>query len=214
MRISRDQVICRVPAFDLRAAFKQLSGGWSPSTLGNLLGVAPSEVEPILADLLEAGFVEPDFEIEGDQRFRLTIKGGALAAASALKPITRRRADELVEGIIQRAQEINADKGELYRIAHLWAFGSYVTNAETLGDVDIAVELERKDEEWPPIPDGEYAYAESTKPPRSHRGPFGALAWPQEAVLRRLKAKRNHISLHPHTDQVLVSAEKRQIFAG
>ena len=116
--------------------------------------------------------------------------------------------------VIQRAKEVNADHRELYRVSRLWAFGSYLTDAEELGDVDIAVELARNDDDWPPMPDGEYAYAETTAPPKSwRRGYFETLAWPQEAVLRRLKARRRHISLHPSTDQVLVSAAKRQVFA-
>lgn len=209
MRISRDQVICGVPAFDLRAAFKVLSYGWTSSALEDLLKVTPAEAQSILAELVEAGYVEP----EGGQRFRLTLQGGALAAANALKPISRKRAEELVTEVAQRASEINEDEQELYRVSKLWVFGSYLSNAPELGDVDIAFQLDRKDS-WLPMPDGEHAYAEGKPPPKSWRGLLHKMEWPRESVLRRLKAKRMHISLHPHTDEVLLSAEKRQIFAG
>lgn len=172
MRISRDQVICGVPAFDLRAAFKRLSNGWTPSDLAKLLGMPLGEVESFLSALIDAGYVEPDFEFDGDQRFRLTIQGGALAAATALPPITRQKAKDLVEEVVRRATDINPDRQELYRVVNLWVFGSYLTDAEELADVDIAFELARKDEEWPPIPQGEYAYADATSPPRNYRGSF------------------------------------------
>ena len=81
MRISKDQIICGVPAFDLRAAFKRLNSGWDALHLRALLGVPISEAETLLEALGADGYIELDLKVEDRQLYRLTIKGGALAAA-------------------------------------------------------------------------------------------------------------------------------------
>jgi len=212
MRISRHQVICGVPAFDLRAAFRRLSYGWTALDLAGLLKASEEEAEEILGALVAEGFAEPDL-LFGGQYFRLTLRGGALAEASALKPVQRRKADELVAEAVERAKQINADDRELYQVSRLWVFGSYLTDAEELGDVDLAFELSRKGE-WPPSPHGERLYSKTVPLPKGwSRSPLEVMAWPHEAVVRRLKGKRRHLSLHPSTDDVLTTAQKREIFA-
>lgn len=214
MRISRDQTICGVAAFDLRAAFKQLrAGGWDAESLRRTLDVEPCVADTVLRQLLAEGFVEPAFFARGRQIYQVTTKGGALALASALAPISRKKADGLVAEVIRRAGEVNADRQELYHVAKLWVFGSYLGDAGQLGDVDIACELARNNADWPPMPEGEYTYSKATAPKSWLRDDFGVLAWPYEAVLRRLKARRRHISLHPSTDAVLEGVEMKLIFS-
>lgn len=213
MRISRDQLICGVPAFDLRAALKKLSDGWTLTYLAGLLKVPKRAAKVILEDLVAEGFVEPDPR-PGRECYRVTIKGGALAGASALRPIQRQKATQLLEEVVARAKEINADDRELYRVSKLWVFGSYLTEVEELGDLDIAVELTRKDDEWPQMPDGEWRYSEVVPPPRGwSRSHLAILGWPIESVTRRLKGQRRHLSLHPHTDRILETAHKQEVFA-
>lgn len=214
MRISRDQIICGVPAFDLRAAFKRLrAGGWDAESLKHTLDVEAGVADAVLQQLLAEGYAEPTSFARGRQIYEVTTKGRALALSSALAPINRQKADGLVAEVIQRATEINGDSQELYHVAKLWAFGSYLSEADQLGDVDIAFELARNNADWPPMPEGEYAYSEATAPKSWLRDDLGVLAWPYEAVLRRLKARRRHISLHPSTDAVLEGTEMKLIFA-
>lgn len=205
-------MICGVPAFELREAFKRLTYGWDASVLAHHLKVTEGEAEEILRRLAAEGFIEADPEF-AEPYVRLTLKGGALAAASALRPIRRRKAEELLAEVVERAREINADPRELFQVSRLWVFGSYLTAAEDLGDVDVAFELARRND-WPPSPEGEHRYARANPMPRSWSpSPFNVLLWPHEAVVRRLKSKRRHLSLHPWTDHVLKTAEKKEIFA-
>lgn len=215
LRISRDQTICGVPAFDLRAAFKRLNGTLLVDDLAHLLKIADEEAEVVLSALVAEGYVEKDRLLGGEQLFRLTFKGGALALATALKPISRQRADELVDGLIKRAAAINNDPDEIYKVGRLLAFGSYVSQATELGDVDIAFELLRKDDERLPMPEAEIAY---TKRAETEGRRFSSLiemvAWPQESVLRTLKNRHPHISLHPIHDGVFSTAETMELFSG
>lgn len=214
MRISREQIICGVPAIALRDAFKRLDSSWDIEYLAGLLKVPSEQAQECLSCLLGEGYVEPDSEVHGRQLFRVTLKGGALTLASALKPISRLKAESLVAEVVKRAREVNADPGQLYRVAKLTVFGSYLSDAEELGDVDIAVGLARKDDEWPPMPEGEYEYARRLpQGARKPRGPFETLAWPQEAVWRILKGKSRYISIHPASDQVLQSAKTMELLA-
>lgn len=209
MRISRDQIICGIPAMQLRDAFKRLDSAFDVEHLADLLKVGPAEAQACLDSLMVEGYVERDFEAEGRQFFRATVRGGALALASALKPISRERADTLVAGVVERAQQVNADTDQLYRVSKLLVFGSYLTETDELGDVDIAVELTRKDDEWPPMPEGEYEYARRCG--KRPRGALEALALPQETVWRLLKGGSRHISIHPTSDPVLRSANTRPL---
>jgi len=54
------------------------------------------------------GFVEELDKWDGDRVFRLTIKGQALANASAASPIHRRTAERLLEQLLERVQRVNS----------------------------------------------------------------------------------------------------------
>ena len=59
--------------------------------------------------------------------------------------VTRETADRLLDNLLTRAKEIDADPQYLYGISRLAVFGSYLTAKDKLGDIDIAVELGPKE---------------------------------------------------------------------
>ncbi len=69
-------------------------------------------------------------------------------AAKKVLNISRKTADRIVSEVIERAKEINASPYPkfMYFVKKIAVFGSYLTDKEKLGDVDIAVLLERKEE--------------------------------------------------------------------
>ena len=55
--------------------------------------------------------------------------------------MTHSKADELLALMVERAEEVNRDPQFIYRVSRLTVFGSYLTDKEKLGDLDVAVEL-------------------------------------------------------------------------
>src|SRR6185503_5583585 len=56
--------------------------------------------------------------------------------------LTRKTADELIRKICATAERINADKNMSRVIVKLTVFGSYLSDKEKLGDLDIAAEYD------------------------------------------------------------------------
>jgi len=104
------------------------------------LGAPVEEASPVLACLLRDGFIS-----EGTNGcFLMTKKLGQLALSKISMGLSRAEANRLLTGILDKARVINADKSGKFRSISLIAvFGSYLGDAEILGDLDIAILLDR-----------------------------------------------------------------------
>lgn len=76
--------------------------------------------------------------------YRLAEPGRRFASKLLLKPISRTKADELLAHLIKRARAINRNSELLYYVSSINVIGSYLTDAQILGDVDVEVEFEHK----------------------------------------------------------------------
>ncbi|QCO66973.2 hypothetical protein E5843_02820 [Luteimonas yindakuii] len=138
-------IIAGVPAVQLRNAFRSYGDySWTLESLCHELGVSAQRAGTIKDELASEGFIQFHFEQSGEAYYTTTIKGAALAMASAAKPITRKTADRLVREIAHRAALLNEAPCYVHHVTKLHVFGSYLGEAPDLGDVDIAVELSRK----------------------------------------------------------------------
>lgn len=105
--------------------------------------------------------------------------------------IEREVAEAILQRLVERVGEINAEEKYAWRIVRLELFGSMLDpNATTVGDIDIAIEIEPKDKER----GGYIALAKSAW----RRAPKGSQFWnwPEDEVLDRLLAGSDVISLH------------------
>ena len=80
--------------------------------------------------------------------FRVAELGRRFASKSLIRPITRAEADRLLADMLKRAHAINADDALMYRVARISLFGSYLTDASELGDIDLYVELSQRREPY------------------------------------------------------------------
>jgi len=105
--------------------------------------VKAAEAKRVFAALLAEGYLEPNEpEHEFDKaKYQTSKKGRRLAAANLTKRFERSKADNEVAALIARANEINA-RDELVCFVHkITAFGSYLTDSNDLGDIDLVVEV-------------------------------------------------------------------------
>ncbi len=76
-----------------------------------------------------------------------TVKGSGLRTASATPHIKRSTADRLLSQLLVRVNEVNNSDKFLCRVEEIIVFGNYLDETRmTLGDIDIAVKLERKEQ--------------------------------------------------------------------
>lgn len=191
MQITKDTKIAGVPAVALRKAFKDVGGDeWSVAYLAGLLKVSDATARKYVKRLLDEGYVEPANPWRGVRHYQLSQLGSQVAEASAAKPIGRNTADRLIAELCERADEINGDQQAVYKVLSLAVFGSYLSDAQKLGDVNVVVELSKG-----PIQLG-----------------FFRLAQEHDGTFKRLRGRSRALSLHPSTDDVARSAACKVIY--
>lgn len=132
MRITLDQKIAGYPAGQIRQLMRETVGrSITLRYVREILQCSDSAAIQVLNHLQEQGFVEP---IQG--RLEPSMKGSALAMATAAAPLRRETAERLIADVIERARSINEDDKWSYRIGRLVVFGSFLRGAERLNDVD------------------------------------------------------------------------------
>lgn len=143
------------------------------------------------------GFIEELDERDGRRVFRLTIKGQALANASAAKPIHRKTAERLLEQFLQRVQRVNSTQEYVYRVEHVVLFGSILSDIDRLGDVDVAVQLQPKVNEEAVFQEWSMARRRAAEAKgRNFHGVFEWAVWPTQEIFLLLKARSTGLSLH------------------
>ncbi|MFT3718580.1 hypothetical protein [Pseudorhodoferax sp.] len=104
------------------------------------LGAPIREAKPVLAQMISEGFIST--QATSSSVYLATPKLGQLALSNISEGLPRAQADALLTRILDQAESVNADplkhRCEVVRIV---VFGSYLTEKEVLGDLDIGVEL-------------------------------------------------------------------------
>jgi predicted nucleotidyltransferase len=131
---------------------------------------------------------------EGDGRivYRVTDEGHATGMKSLIPRMSRAAAEALLEEVLVRVARINSDGEFLHYVTEARVFGSYLTESEDLGDLDLAIKLERRQVE------GEWVTAARALADKSGRSLnfFQRLTFPETEVRRRIKSGLPRISLH------------------
>jgi len=139
---------------DIRALFRQggLDGILSAGSIRRRLHLTKSKTDRLIAALRRIGLLEPIRDRRGESaaadEWQLSKDGVRLRAATAAKPLRRETADRLLSELLDRITTLNSDGWFLARVHKPVAFGSYIGNAERIGDLDIAIELVRREPDF------------------------------------------------------------------
>lgn len=214
VQISRDMVIAGSPAVKLRDAFKWFGGSpWTSGSLADRLGVDESSGSQVAAVLLDEGYIKVEHQRDECTYFTVTVKGGALALATAAKRIKRATADRLISEVIRVATCVNTDRDYFFRVTKLLVFGSYLTDCPTLGDVDLAVELEPWVAGSDRDSDAVLAYANQAEDAgRRFSSMFERLYWPTEEIHRALKGSSKAVSIHRAAEPIIATVATRVLY--
>jgi hypothetical protein len=159
----------------------------------------------ITAELLAKGLIETY-----EAKFQVSPLGTRLAAKRLLPPIPRAKADKMVADMLTRARNINDSAKLLCRISKIIVFGSFVTDAEDLGDIDVSVEIERKHVEGMRWIDAAVARAKASG---RQLDETQMLDYPRREVMRLLKDRNRYIQFCSPTVLEDFDTPKRVIFS-
>ena len=94
-------------------------------------------------------------------------------AARSVQRLNRAKADKLLSDFLRSVEEVNTRPDLLHWVTEVRVFGSYLTNSDDLGEIDLAIKKEQ----------------------RPARGSFRD-AYPERLVALLLKGGSRYISLH------------------
>jgi len=139
MQIDSRATIEGVPLTVIRTLFRRagLEGALTAGFVRDILRVSEPKAGALLRALMKAGFLKE----EKGGHWDLTTAGIRLRGSSAAKPLLRRTAEGLLDDLLQRIAALNEDSHFLARVEKAIVFGSYLSGADRLGDVDVAVHL-------------------------------------------------------------------------
>jgi hypothetical protein len=144
MRIVANQSIVGYPALKVRDfLWEHQLTGIAKETIQTSLDLNPTDAGDFLNKLVDQGLVKESRRCN-EHPFFLTDCGVRLAYASAAKPIHRKTAERVLAEFMERVQAVNATPEYLYRVDGVILFGSFLSDVEQLGDVNVAVDLQSK----------------------------------------------------------------------
>jgi len=146
MRLNRGDRIAGVDGLQLRRYFQRFgSGQVNYATVMDELSVTKRQAEK-LPELLKLEMISL-CEFQHDKKmvsYQTTIRGNALGMAKAGKPVTRASAEEVLRKFLDRVRLVNGRQELAHSVESVVVFGSYLSDAKRLNDLDIAVELRAK----------------------------------------------------------------------
>lgn len=146
MHVNPTDTIAGVNILTIRK-FLRRSGrveNWGMEFISSLLKMNAEQAMNLLIDLENKGYIEKDELYYGEQYWHNAVSGNTLGGASAAKPYKRRTAENVLNKFMDRVQRVNSDSYYLYKVTKVVLFGSYLTNAPEVNDVDIAIEVKPK----------------------------------------------------------------------
>lgn len=197
MRLRPDEKIAGRPALYVRELLRRLRrDSWTVKEAARLLEISEGEARRLVYALRALGYVEV-IRRQRPGTWQNTMAGNALANASAAGPISRAEASRQLEGFLVRVAEVNADDSLPHRVGKVVIFGSYLSGQERIGDLDLAIRLDRRPQfanHWAEVV---LARAESAERRGRHfQGYLDRLAWAEDEVKRLLRGGTRLLSLH------------------
>ncbi len=192
MLISDGDEIAGVPIRRVRDCLRFFLGwhrdAFDLGMLQQRLGVDEELARAVARALIAQEYVTP---LEGGS-YEFTDKGLELSQASASGKIKRATAESALAGLLKRAEEYNSDATKILTVDAIAVFGSFLTDKQELGDLDIAVRWRDR------IADGNRSTRALDYARRSGRqfsNFVELLAWPETELCQILKARKRTIKI-------------------
>jgi len=216
MRIKPDEVLAGFPARKIREVLRQSVDRLSARHATKILGIKTEQAMQLLARLEHGGFLEENPALpnsDDEQSWKRTVKGGAVANALFSTPVSRQSAEKTQREFLDRVQQVNCSSRFLYRVRSVVVFGSFLSGAPFVGDLDLAVDLRPKEKDSRKHSELIRARAnEAASCGRRFRIYVEALRFAEQEVIMFLKARSRILQLTRCGDGVLTITKSRVIY--
>lgn len=196
MQFDSATIIAGLPLLEVRRLLRARDNGLVLADVQRLLRVTQTRASEVLAGLEHAGLLQLSKE-PGVPLWLNTIRGNALAAWRALPPLPRAKAQGSIDEFLDRVREANSRHDFVFYVTRVDLFGSCLTGAELVNDVDLAVELtprQADDEAFEAA--CEAARQTARQAGRRFRSLTDELGWPERQLLLFLQGRSRRLSLH------------------
>jgi predicted nucleotidyltransferase len=194
MQLRRGEPVAGVDPDIARTLARLCQRDWtSDSWLAGRTGFPLHAVVEAMGALEAAGYFERQDGLDG-AKWITTISGNALAMASFAKPIARSKVDALLEGVLQRVREYNADGSKPFVVTEISVFGSYLDrDADKLGDLDLGLKFAARSEQSAST-DALLDFARASG--KQFSTIVDRFGWAQKDLLQTLRNRSGYINLH------------------
>jgi predicted nucleotidyltransferase len=205
MQVNKNEIIAGAPATTLRDFLKKAPDDFNVSAVGALLWKPEQRNREYLEELVTLGYLSKD-----EHGYHKTDQALRFGKAKFLNQLTRRRADILLNNVICTAAAINNIDELTHYVEELHVFGSYLTDAPNLSDLDIIVCLMPKSED----PREQLARSiERAEASGKQMGFLDQAAYGENEVLRLLKGPSRHLDLCDRDHLSLPGLESKLVFS-
>lgn len=212
MKVDKNESIADVSIVALRNAFRRFDR-WDTELFTDVLGISDDQAQDLISALLAEGFIEVESG-DGYGVWELTTKGRSLANVSFSPRVHRSTADRALRDFLDRVDEVNRDNHWLMKVSRAVVFGSYLDpEVERLGDVDIGLALEWKEQDPSARDQLIRQYLQRAKEQgRTFPTFFAEISAPQVDIWRFLRSRSRTLKLHLIEDPEMLGASCEEIF--
>ena len=216
MRIKPDEDVAGFPARKIKELLRQSVDFLSARHVTKILDIKTEQAIQLLERLEQCGLLERNPALpnsDDEQSWKRTVKGGALANALFSTPVSRQSAEKTMREFLDRVQQVNCSSRFLYRVRKVVVFGSFLSDAPFVGDLDLAVDLCPKEKDSRKHSELIRARAnEAASCGRRFRIYVEALRFAEQEVIMFLKARSRILQLTRCDDGILTITESRVIY--
>ena len=220
MRIDPKEQIADVEILKVREFLRRVDNTdeWADDFVVYRLKISPKKANRLINELNRRGYIEPIRIYRQKQLYRKTLKGSTLGLASAAKPVTRKTANRIFSEFMDRVMHVNSDPSFLVKVKKVLVFGSYLTDALRINDIDVAVELIWKENHPMVLKEDKAQLALKLSNIAEKKGKqfssfIDRLEWPEHEVRLFLKSRSRTLSIHSIHDEILNRVQYKVFFS-
>jgi predicted nucleotidyltransferase len=199
MQINSGQTLAGVSILEFRRFFRLLVShhheSFDKEWLVKQLQLSDAQGDRVLEELAGHGYISLGPSQHKKFEYQITELAYELVRSSAAKRISPTTAQDALQGLMSRAEEINSDPKYLYSVCSVVLFGSYLNGGQRLGDLDVAVEVTPRIKDPDERTKAHLRYARDSG--RRFSNYTEELYWAEAEIYQVLKARRRTLSIQP-----------------
>lgn len=224
MNINSKDNMFGLPILFVREVLRQAVKGrlWGNSRdevirkVAQILKQSTATAQKLVKSLLKENYItweKENFPEYVQYEIKETDKGRRFSMAKATAPITRTKATRLLNDLIERAKYINENDELVFHVEKIVVFGSYLTEKELLGDLDVGVQLTRRYNGSLFTKHNQQRIKLAKSSGRRFNNSTEQLNWPFWEVMLMLKARKKGLSIHDISeDEVFKITETKLVY--